>query len=173
VVAAAVSTPSGERRLNLYEVLQISSSACPEVVHAAYRALARTYHPDVNPVPDAARKMQQLNAAYKVLCDPERRARYDAIRTRPMRARREPVPVTPNASDKPLRVVTPVRIDDFARRQAGGGPRFGRVLFTVAFMLLLIAALAFGVWLAAGFLDDEPIRAMSPNALGAVLASVR
>src|SRR5258708_4224886 len=88
---AAQLEASRERRLNLYEVLQVSTNACPEVVQAAYRALARAYHPDVNPSSDAARQMRQLNAAYSVLSDPERRARYDAVRVRPMRARREPV----------------------------------------------------------------------------------
>src|SRR5919199_813621 len=40
--------PTGERPINLYEVLQISSNASPQVVQAAYRALARVYHPDRN-----------------------------------------------------------------------------------------------------------------------------
>src|SRR5438876_7796533 len=75
------------RQLNLYEVLQVSAKASPEVIQAAYRVLARSYHPDVNASPNAARMMRQLNAAYKVLSDPERRARYDAQRAHSWRAR--------------------------------------------------------------------------------------
>src|SRR5258708_6410283 len=87
-MATHVDTLSS-RRVNLYEVLQVSPKAGSEVIQAAYRALARTYHPDVNDAPDAARQMRQLNAAYGVLSDPDRRARYDAMRSRPARARRE------------------------------------------------------------------------------------
>jgi curved DNA-binding protein CbpA len=94
-VATELDASREQRRINLYEVLQVSVKASPEVVQAAYRALARAYHPDVNPSPDAARQMRQLNAAYNVLSDPVRRARYDSVRGRPMRARREPAPVTP------------------------------------------------------------------------------
>src|SRR5262249_26008902 len=71
-----------DRRVNLYDVLQVSVNAGPEVIRAAYRALAREYHPDVNPSPEAARHMRQLNAAYHVLSDPARRARYDTVRGR-------------------------------------------------------------------------------------------
>src|SRR3954468_15700265 len=64
-------------RGTLYDVLQVSPWCEPEVLQAAYRALARTRHPDVNRVPDAEDQMRRLNAAYQVLSDPTRRARYD------------------------------------------------------------------------------------------------
>ena len=62
-----------------YRVLQIDPRAEPEIVQAAYRRLAAKYHPDVNPdAPEMAlRRMQQINAAYHVLSDPQRRADYD------------------------------------------------------------------------------------------------
>src|SRR5258708_3863538 len=118
-MATHVDTLSS-RRVNLYEVLQVSPRAGQEVIQAAYRALARTYHPDVNDAPDAARQMRQLNAAYGVLSDPERRARYDAMRLPPARAPREaparsalpPRPRTHNAPN----AASPHRVRD------GGAP---------------------------------------------------
>jgi len=65
------------RDKSLYESLQVSPSAEPRVIQAAYRVLARSYHPDTSGHSNALRLMQQLNAAYEVLSDPERRARYD------------------------------------------------------------------------------------------------
>src|SRR5581483_10863920 len=64
-------------RGTLYDVLQVSPWCEPDVIQAAYRALARTRHPDVNRAPDAEEQMRRLNAAYQVLSDPARRARYD------------------------------------------------------------------------------------------------
>jgi curved DNA-binding protein CbpA len=60
-----------------YEVLQVRPGADGEVIRAAYRVLARKYHPDLGG--DAAR-MVALNDAWDVLGDPVRRAAYDAAR---------------------------------------------------------------------------------------------
>lgn len=71
---------------DLYEVLHIHPSAPKEVVQAAYRQLALLYHPDKNPSPEATTLMAQVNAAYEVLNDPDKRAAYDrerAAQTRP------------------------------------------------------------------------------------------
>ena len=62
---------------SLYEILQVDPRAEPEVLEAAYRRLARKYHPDVSQSSDGARRMKELNAAYEVLRDPVRRADYD------------------------------------------------------------------------------------------------
>jgi hypothetical protein len=62
---------------NLYELLEVSPRASREVIQAAYRALVRHYHPDVNDTGDASTQIRRLNAAYYVLGDPERRAHYD------------------------------------------------------------------------------------------------
>ncbi len=48
-----------------------------EEVRAAYRKLAREYHPDLNPDPAAHERMAQINAAFEVLADPVRRSEYD------------------------------------------------------------------------------------------------
>src|SRR5689334_15357414 len=60
-----------------YKVLEVDSSASAEVIEAAYRRLARRYHPDLNPNQDTTATMQELNGAYAVLRDPQKRASYD------------------------------------------------------------------------------------------------
>ena len=65
---------------DLYEILQVSSSAEQDVIEAAYRRLARRYHPDVNKSPGAHETMVRLNRAYETLSDPNSRADYDQSR---------------------------------------------------------------------------------------------
>src|SRR5438132_5092762 len=65
-----------------YEVLQVSPNAEPGVILAAYRRLAQTYHPDVNPDPRAPERMRRLNRALEILSDPDKRAEYDGRRLR-------------------------------------------------------------------------------------------
>jgi curved DNA-binding protein CbpA len=74
----AANFPSDD---SLYDILQVSPGARPEVIQAAYRVLARIYHPDVSPAADADGKTRLLNAAYDILSDPGRRASYDIFRT--------------------------------------------------------------------------------------------
>ncbi len=59
-----------------YELMQISPSAEPETIHRVYRLLAQRYHPDNGQTGDPAR-FRALVQAYDVLCDPEKRAKYD------------------------------------------------------------------------------------------------
>lgn len=61
-----------------YEILQVSPSAEPEVIEAAYKKLAQKYHPDVNKSPTATEKMKKINIAHDVLGDPVQRKRYHA-----------------------------------------------------------------------------------------------
>lgn len=63
-----------------YAILGVSSSASPDAIKKRYRELARKYHPDVNPGAEAASKIKQINEAYHVLGDADRRATYDAER---------------------------------------------------------------------------------------------
>ena len=60
-----------------YETLGVGRSATPEELKAAFRNLARKYHPDINKEPDAEDKFKEMNEAYAVLSDPEKRAAYD------------------------------------------------------------------------------------------------
>jgi curved DNA-binding protein CbpA len=73
--------------LDPYKTLQVDPEADPEVIQAAYRRLARKYHPDVMPGPEAAKRMVAINRAWALLEDSEARAAYD--RERADAARRE------------------------------------------------------------------------------------
>ena len=67
--------------VDLYKVLQVDPEAEHEVVQAAYRRLARKYHPDLAPGPEAAARMASINAAWDRLGDPLERAAYDRERS--------------------------------------------------------------------------------------------
>ncbi|MFO7171707.1 MAG: molecular chaperone DnaJ [Bacillota bacterium] len=60
-----------------YEVLGVPRNATDEEIKKAFRALARKYHPDVNKDPDAAERFKEINEAYQVLSNPEKRKLYD------------------------------------------------------------------------------------------------
>jgi curved DNA-binding protein CbpA len=81
--------------IDLYEVLQVDRAAEPEVIRAAYRILARKYHPDFG---GDARLMASINEAWAVLGDPARRAAYDA----------EPQALDERSSDKAASQPSPV-----------------------------------------------------------------
>ena len=68
-----------------YEVLGVSRDASPEDLKAAFRRLARQYHPDVNKSPDAEERFKEINEAYAVLSDSEKRATYDRYGTEGLR----------------------------------------------------------------------------------------
>lgn len=60
-----------------YEILGLSKSASPDEIKKAYRSLAKKYHPDVNKSSDAEEKFKEINEAYEVLSDEDKRKRYD------------------------------------------------------------------------------------------------
>src|SRR5215472_1841611 len=63
-----------------YDVLGVSRTASADEIKKAFRKLARKYHPDVNPKDKTAEeKFKDINEAYEVLSDPEKRKRYDQL----------------------------------------------------------------------------------------------
>ncbi|MBI3027588.1 molecular chaperone DnaJ [Candidatus Woesearchaeota archaeon] len=64
-----------------YKILGIGKSSTKEDVKAAYKRLAKQYHPDLNKSPDAAEKFKEINEAAAVLGDDQKRAQYDQYGT--------------------------------------------------------------------------------------------
>jgi molecular chaperone DnaJ len=62
---------------DFYEILGLPKNASSEDIKSAFRKLARQYHPDVSKEPDAEERFKEINEAYGVLSDPQKRARYD------------------------------------------------------------------------------------------------
>jgi hypothetical protein len=153
--------PTHRASSSLYDVLQVSPTASQEVIHAAYRTLARGFHPDVNPTGVAAQHMLELNAAYHVLGDNARRASYDlqlARAKRPVVAAVGP-PVTSARRGK-SRPHSPRRVEDAramaaasAARAAGGRSRYATL---VALIVIFALAMTAVFWLASLMLDEVP-----------------
>lgn len=79
-----------------YAILGVPADATEDEIRAAYRRLVRDHHPDLHPDrPDAHARMQELNEAYEVLSDPQRRADYERARGVPIPVRRAPTPPAP------------------------------------------------------------------------------
>ena len=62
-----------------YDRLGVSRTADEKEIKKAYRNLARKYHPDVNKDPGAEDKFKEINEAYSVLSDAQKRAQYDQM----------------------------------------------------------------------------------------------
>src|ERR1700722_11645972 len=103
---------------DLYDVLGVPAAASEAEIRRAFHALAKRYHPDVNPGrPDAARRFVEVGDAAETLLDPGRRARYDESRT--PRAPARPAAAAPKPPPAPRpRPPRPARAPSAPRRAA-------------------------------------------------------
>ena len=62
---------------SLYETLEVNENASESEIKKAYRKLARKYHPDVNKDKDAEDKFKEINSAYEILSDKQKKQQYD------------------------------------------------------------------------------------------------
>jgi hypothetical protein len=145
-----------------YEILEVSPKASQAVIHAAYRALARASHPDHNASPEAARRIRQLNAAFRVLGDLDHRARYDLDLARARRHARTARPAHRISTiEVPARVqALPTRVPAQSRPTEDG---FTLPSAHIWLALVLVAALAtivlVLVLMSLGAVGDDPASA--------------
>lgn len=64
-------------RKTYYQILMVDPSADQDIMGVVHRRLAQRYHPDIDPSDDARQRMTEINQAWQVLRDPEKRSRYD------------------------------------------------------------------------------------------------
>ena len=102
---------------SLYETLGVSDNASEAEIKKAYRKLARQYHPDVNKDPGAEDKFKEINAAYEVLSDKEKKAQYDAYGDQMFGGQ--------NFHDFARGQGANVDLDEILRQMFGGGGGFG------------------------------------------------
>ena len=102
---------------SLYETLGISENASADEIKKAYRKLARKYHPDINKDPQAQDKFKEINAAYEVLSDAEKKAKYDQFGDQMFGGQ--------NFHDFASGHGAGVDLDEILRQMFGGGGGFG------------------------------------------------
>jgi curved DNA-binding protein CbpA len=127
---------------DLYGVLQVSPGADPEVIATAHQWLSERYSPENDPSGEAAEKLQQVNAAYEVLGDADRRAAYDSEQGLAA-ATTESVLLQAQSSSEPEGEPEP-------KKKSG---RTAQVMLGVVAGVTIFVALA--VAITAAFTDDE------------------
>ncbi|MCP4969507.1 MAG: J domain-containing protein [Arcobacter sp.] len=107
---------------SLYETLEINENASANEIKKAYRKLARKYHPDVNKDKDAEEKFKEINAAYEVLSDEQKKQQYDQYGDSMFGGQ--------NFHDFARGQGQGVDLDDILRQMFGGGAGFGNSGFS-------------------------------------------
>ncbi len=102
---------------SLYETLGVSENASADEIKKAYRKLARKYHPDINKDESAQDKFKEINAAYEVLSDDEKKSQYDQFGDQMFGGQ--------NFHDFARGQGNNVDLDEILRSMFGGGGGFG------------------------------------------------
>ena len=128
--------------IDYYEILQVIPSSEQAVIEAAYKGLARRYHPDLNKSVGATKRMQDINLAYECLADPAKRANYDRGRQKKYRDDSQADERAKGQADEAERRR---RTEEASRRKQAGELKslIGRVkmvTLSIAFVVLLIIA---------------------------------
>jgi hypothetical protein len=159
----APQSTSPDGPVDLYTLLEVSPNARPEVIQAAYKVLARAWHPDVNPSPEAAQRIRELNAAYAVLSDTQRRAGYDLQRVR-LRRRAQLLGQTDGvaatftpASPRSANVLTLSSRRQSSTLVMSDRSTLGQIVLVVAALIAFIAVLVVLVWLGMALTDDGAV----------------
>jgi len=154
---------SPERGVDLYELLEVSANASPEVIQAAYKVLARTWHPDVRKDPAAERRIRDINSAYHVLSDTGRRATYDLQRARARRHDRLSGVPTHLAGRPAPTLASRGRVDVLAARQRARTEPIervsalsGRLLAAMVAVATVVSVVVLLLWLTFVWATDEP-----------------
>ena len=142
-------------RITYYHILGVSSDATDDEIAAAFRRKVKQWHPDVCRHPDAEERMREINEAAGVLCDPERRARYD--RALAGKGSFEPPGAAPHPDDagagifsrfrpfrRPAKAAAPFRVKRETVRFAATGCAALFVLCILAALLLMALPLSGG-----------------------------
>ena len=101
-----------------YEVLGVEKKATQDQLKKAYRKLVKKYHPDVNKDPQAEEKFKEINAAYEVLSNPEKKQQYDQYGDSMFGGQ--------NFHDFARGQGSNVDLDEILRQMFGGAGGFGR-----------------------------------------------
>jgi curved DNA-binding protein CbpA len=139
-----------------YEQFEISDNASPEMIHAAYKVLAKKFHPDLCGLPkeQAEAIMKEINAIYATLSDPEKRKRYDQY----LRNKREETTAKANESatqsSEPKQSPTP-------SQQPKPKPQISNKTFWKVLVLLGVLPFATLIYLASYFSNPSNIPAPS------------
>src|SRR6218665_1318857 len=104
-----------------YSALGVPKTASEDEVRKSYRRLARKYHPDVSKELDAEQRMREVNEAYDVLRDKEKRAAYDALAERVAAGPRAGA-AGPGGPGSPGFTPPPGWDQGFDFQRSGGGP---------------------------------------------------
>ena len=102
---------------SLYETLGVNENASADEIKKAYRKLARKYHPDINKEESAVEKFKEINAAYEVLSDKEKKQQYDQFGDQMFGGQ--------NFHDFARGQGQGVDLDEILRQMFGGGGGFG------------------------------------------------
>jgi hypothetical protein len=133
---------------DLYDVLGVPGTAPEAEIRRAFRALAKRYHPDVNPgSADAARRFVEVGNAAETLLDPRQRASYDESRTPGRHAAWPPdaasKPPPPPGASQAARTPPPTAPEPVSQRP---GHLRGRVVKAVSTVAVAAAVAGWGLW---------------------------